>query len=75
MKTTTEKMIIDHLATYHAGKWVSSIIAIWTTANEDKPYTALNNLVLDGIIERKLIGGKPHFRYVPPLKPQLKAVE
>lgn len=61
-----EQQIINELREFHSGKWVSSWAAVW---NCETPgcFTALDNLVKAGIVEKKYINDRPFVRYIEPI--------
>lgn len=69
------KAIVANLRRYHSGKWVNSAVAIGSL--EPRAFMLLDELVNDGIIERKYINGYPLVRYTDTswLAPKLTTID
>lgn len=64
---TGHRAVIQRLNDYHAGKWVGIHTLYDAVPEPQYVHRIVDELVADGIVERKTIGSFPMFRYVPPL--------
>jgi len=71
---TQEQEIVNYMQEFFPGKWVSPHAAVWKCTTPGC-FTALNNLIEEGIVEKKYIDGLPFVRYIKPYTRKLKAVK